>query len=162
MELSLVVLVGPEVVVLDMEVDIDVVVVATSEYQIELKEELRASRSLLSSVVVGKLHPVNPAPPATVSVLESVEIEVEVDVVESLAELLPSPPSPPPPLPPPPPLLSVPRPGGHKGQFGSQKGQHDEPRSEVPVALGLIVLPDVHDVGFVFKPGSVVETTVVG
>lgn len=39
---------------------------------------------------------------------------------------------------------------------------HDEPRSEVPVALGLIVLPDVHDVGFVFKPGSVVETTVVG
>lgn len=39
---------------------------------------------------------------------------------------------------------------------------HDVPRPEVAVALGSIVLPDVQDVDFVFKTGSVVEETVVG
>lgn len=125
MELWLVVLVGPEVVVLGPVVDVDVddVVVAIAEYQKELREELRASRTLLSSVVLGKIQPVKSAPPAAVCVPESVEVEVEVDVVESLAELLPSPlPSPPLPPPPPPLLVSIPKPGGHIGQLESQKG----------------------------------------
>jgi hypothetical protein len=120
-ELLLVVLVGPEVVVLDSVVDVDVAIVAISEYQMELREELKASRTLLPSVVVGKLHPVKSAPPAAVCVLDSVEVEVEVGVVESLAELLPSPLLPPP-LPPSPLLVSIPKPGGHAGQFESQKG----------------------------------------